>query len=123
MTDDGLDAPDGAEVDGYKRVGDWWILMKKTYYVTKYCLSQGVFKAEAEASSVGGYVEGYITLVAGGKPMLRDLKVGRDAFENAADAYKQALKIADARQKGLERKRAQIERYKQVWQVALNNPT
>lgn len=29
VTDPDLDAPDGAEVDGYQRVGNEWVLMKR----------------------------------------------------------------------------------------------
>jgi len=106
-----MDAPDGAVVDGYERVGDRWVLQMKTYYVTKYCLSQGVFKVRAAASSV----EGYINTEAAPDAMSLHLKIGRDAFENAADAYKRAIQIAEARDKGLERMRRRIRELRAEW--------
>lgn len=91
---------------------------KKSFYVTKWCLSQGVFKITGALDSTGLHViqvlDEKATQDRARIPLF--LKLNKDVFENAADAYKRAIKVAEARDHGLEKQRVKLRELRKEWE-------
>lgn len=91
---------------------------KKQFYVTKWCLSQGVFKITGAIDSTGMHVIQVLD-----EKSKKDnariplfLKLNKDVFESAADAYNRAIQIAEAREKGLKKQMERVAEKRRTWE-------
>ncbi len=84
--------------------------MASTFWITKYALTQGIFKAEG-CELLGGYV---CRSTCGHEDYLF-VKLGTGAFETEAEAKLDAIKKADARLKSLDKERAKLLAARDGW--------
>lgn len=79
--------------------------MFKTYYVTKYWETQGIFEYEAEI--VPG--DGATVYVKGKDPYGLFLTLGKEAFATREEALERVIKLADAKIVALDKKARKIK--------------
>lgn len=88
------------------------------FYVTKWCLSRGVFRIMGALDSNGEYVNQILDEKDAAEPgrVPLFLKLNKDVFESAAHAYNRAIKVAEAREKALRTQLARVAEQRRKWE-------
>lgn len=84
--------------------------MKKTFWITKYALTKGLFQEECEV-----VVSSPEVTYAKAKSLFCLCRIGRDAFENKEEAFVNAIKRARAKRIALSKQSAKLTDLIAVW--------